>query len=112
MASMEPCRSRAYDEDLKWRMVYQRKMLGLTYEQIANNLSVDVSTVWRNVRRFESEGNVQARKNKGYHKLTATEEIAILEVVVENPSMYLREICRKVYATTGTSGLSQLCAVS
>ena len=36
--SCEPHRGRAYDADLKWRMVYQREMLGLTYEEIATNL--------------------------------------------------------------------------
>ena len=56
----------AYHEDLKWRMIYQRKMLGLTYQQIAVNLCVDSSTVWRAVKQFDDEGTVAAKKNKGY----------------------------------------------
>ena len=102
MTSFEPARSRAYHEDLKWRMVYQREILGLTYEEIAINLCVDVSTVWRTVKRFESEGNVEAKKNKGYHKLSEVEEYAILEAVVETPSIYLKEICMKIQSITGT----------
>ena len=102
MTSSEPLRSRAYHEDLKWRMVYQREMLDLSYQQIATNLSVDSSTVWRTVKRFKEEGTVASRKNEGYHKLTDYEEFAILEAVVENPSIYLKEICRHVCNVTGT----------
>ena len=47
-------------------------------------------------------GTVAAKKNKGYHKLSDYEEFAILEALVERPSMYLKEVCRHVYDTTGT----------
>ena len=57
MTSLEPLRGKAYHEDLKWRMVYQREMLGLSYQQIASNLNVHTSTVWRTVKRFEEEQN-------------------------------------------------------
>ena len=38
-------RTQAYDEELRWRMVYQRYALELTYREIATNLNVDPSTV-------------------------------------------------------------------
>lgn len=83
-------------------MIYQRKMLGLTYQQIAVNLCVDTSTVWRAVKQFDDKGTVAAKKNKGYHKLSDYEEFAILEALVERPFMYLKEVCRHVYDATGT----------
>ena len=43
--SIESERSRAYSSDLRWRMVYQRSLLGLSYNQIASYLNVDPSTV-------------------------------------------------------------------
>jgi len=46
MYSCESARTKAYSNDLRWRMVYQRCMLGLTYKEIASRLSVDPSTVW------------------------------------------------------------------
>ena len=55
------------------------------------------------MKQFESEGNVKARKNNSYHKLTESEELTILEAEVSNPLMYLLKICRQVHATTGTS---------
>ena len=51
-------------------------MLGLTYQQIAVNLCVDTSTVWRAVKQFDDEGTVAAIKNKGYYKLSDYEEFA------------------------------------
>ena len=92
MTSLEPLRGKAYHEDLKWRMVCQREMLGLSYQQIASNLNVHTSTVWRTVKRFEEEGRIDKRKNEGPRKLTESEEFAIMEIVLEKPYVYLREI--------------------
>ena len=103
MTSLEPLRGKSYHEDLKWRMVYQRKMLGLTCQQVACNLSVHSSTVWRTVKRFEEEGSIDERKNEGPHKLTELEEFAIMEIVLEKPSVYLREIVSHIQDTTGTT---------
>ena len=80
----------------------KKLMLGLTYQQIALNLCVDTSTVWRAVKRFDDEGTVAAKKNKGHHKLSDHEEFAILEALVERPSMYLKEVCTHVFHVTGT----------
>ena len=103
MTSIEPLRSRAYHEDLRWRIVYQKEMLDLPNQQIASNLCVDESTVWRTIKRFYDERNVDPIKNKGgYHKLSNFEKIAILEAVVEKPSIYLKEICMHIDAATGT----------
>ena len=102
MTSLEPLRGKAYHEDLRWRMVYQREMLGLSYQQIASNLNVHTSTVWRTVKRFEEEGRIDKRKNEGPRKLTESEEFAIMEIVLEKPSVYLREIVRHIQDQTGT----------
>lgn len=102
MTSLEPFRSRAYHDDLKWRMVYQRKMRGLTYREIAANLSVDASTAWRAVSRFEQEGSIAARKSSGTSKLTDMEQFALIEAVVDSPALYLRELCQHIQELTGT----------
>ena len=56
--SCKSARTEAYSNDLRWRMVYQRCMLGLTYEEIVSQLSVNPSTVWCAVQRFEEHGMV------------------------------------------------------
>ena len=100
MASMEPRRTEAYDEDLKWRMVYQRLMLGLPYQQTATNLCVDLSTVWRTVEKFNTEGSVATKYNKGPQTLTEFEKFFIMETVLEKPTAYL---CTDLFIKTGTT---------
>lgn len=60
-------------------------MSGLTYEQIAANLKVDPSTVWRTVRKFEGDGTVEARKHEGEKTLTVYDELLIIQSVLDNP---------------------------
>ena len=96
MTSCEPLRGRAYGEDLRWRMIYQREMLGLTYQDIARNLNVDPSTVWRRVKQFREEGSATAKKSEGRCKMSELEQFATLESVLQNPSIYLREIQQHV----------------
>ena len=102
MTSCEPLRSRAYSEDLKWRMIYQREMLGLTCARIAENLNVDTSTVWRAIHRFEEEGTIAEKKHAGGRKLSELEMFTIIEYVIDNPAAYLREIQHHIETTTGT----------
>ena len=40
MASGEPGRTKAYDDELRWRIVYQRYAMDLNYREIANNVNV------------------------------------------------------------------------
>ena len=97
MTSCEPLRGRAYGQDLRWRMVYQREMQGFIYKRIASNLNVDVATVWRAVKRFHDQGSVEGKEHSGTsHKIGDHEQLIIIESVIENPSIYLREIKRKV----------------
>ena len=62
MASAESYRCSAYQDDLRWRMVYQREALGYTYQMIAANLNVDTSTMWRMIKLFLNTGGV-SKKN-------------------------------------------------
>ena len=45
-------------------------MLGLTCQQVACNLIMHSSTLWRTVKRFEEGSNIDEKKNEGPHKLT------------------------------------------
>ena len=61
-------RTRAYDPDLRWRMIYQRIVLELPFKTISKNLYVDVSTVRLTVELFNSTGSVDKQ-------LASTEKI-------------------------------------
>ena len=100
----------AYDEDLRWRMVYQYCALELTYREIASNLHVDPSTVQRVVQRFEQSGTVtKDAYPKGHNHpsqiLTEVDELFIIHLVLVlgRPSIYLREIQQELAETTGTA---------
>ena len=45
--SYEPSRSKAYDSDIRWRIVYQRLALEYSVQRVSANLGVSQSTVRR-----------------------------------------------------------------
>ena len=59
--SCEPGRTKAYHSDLRWRMVYQRKVLDISTKKISENLCVDASTVQRIVNLFDTTGSVEKK---------------------------------------------------
>lgn len=106
MFSFESSRSKAYSSDIRWRMIHQRCLLGLTYSEIARNLNVDQSTVCRTVQLFEQTGTVESIQ--GYHektnkRLSRTDELVLMEAVVKQPSIYLHELQNTLLQTTGTT---------
>ena len=89
----------AYGEVLRLRMVWQREALGHTYDQIASNLTVDISTVQRTVQLFLNSGSVCKRpyhKERAFRKLTLPAEHFVLHLVVDNPAIYLDEVSKPV----------------
>ena len=86
-------------------MVYQRCLMGLSYAEVAKRLNVDPTTVSRTVQLFEETGTVCSIQ--GYHentwkKLSSQDELAIIEAVLDNPSMYLHEMQHLVSQTSRT----------
>lgn len=77
-------------------------MLNLSIVQVAVNLNVDPSTVWRTVQRFREQGTVEATRNSGQHKLSDTDKFCIMELLVERPECYLKEVCHHLEQQTGT----------
>ncbi len=78
MSSCESNRTKAYSEDLRWRMVYQVEMKGMSCREVRENLAVDPSTVSRTVALFNDSGNVDKLKylsNRGTAVLTEMEWI-------------------------------------
>lgn len=105
MTSCEQRRRSAYSPDLRWRMVWQREVLGYRYEVIAINLNVDKATVWRIVKLFKETGQVEKKaypREQANRKLTTPVELTILHVVLSHPGIYLREIQTELLELTGT----------
>ncbi len=107
----EPGRTRAYHEDLRWRMVWQRIVNNRTINVIARYLYVAESTVCRILDRFERTGSVAPNQpTPRPHRLHEHDELTLIELVCDNPSVYLREIQATLMETTGTvASASTIC---
>ena len=82
-------------------MVWQKHVLGYTYQTVATNLNVDKATVWPTVKLFNETGQVSKRaysREHAYRKLTQPLELLIL---LDRPGIYLREIQKELLETTG-----------
>ena len=93
--SCEPSRKSPYHQDIRWRMVWQRKVLGLKLSEVAKNLCVDTSTVCRIIAKFDATGDVVKKKYSCYDrntKLSKPIQLVILQFVVNKPDVYLCEI--------------------
>ena len=83
----EPGRRKSYSEDLRWRIVYQRHLMGLKYREISQNLTVSVSTVARVVDRFERTGEVTRRVKPATERILHEHDVFVLmQIVLERPS--------------------------
>ena len=110
--SCEPWRTSAYSEDMRWRMVWQRLVLGYTYQQIGANLGVDTSTTQRTVSLFELTGSVQKRpypKDRVQKKVTPTVELIILTLVIQQPGTFLREVQAELRSYCVDVDISTIC---
>ena len=109
--SAEPLRTSAYSSDMRWRMVYQHDVLGLSCREVARNLNVDASTVSRVTSRFEQTGGVDVKSRQGApRKLTAMDEFLIMENILNQPSMYLYELQSDIRRVTSTDvDVSTIC---
>ena len=104
--SYEPSRSKPYDNDIRWRVVYQLMALEYSVQQVTTNLGISASTVRRIGQLFDSTGSVdkQSCPDRGLalKVLTTYDEFIIMELVLQRPGIYLREICRELQQSTGT----------
>lgn len=101
--SCEPGRKVAYSPDLRNRMIWQRIAMELPFRTIAQNLSVSVGTVHNVFKLFEQTGSVDPSKpdRANTRVLSQYDELLVIGLLLENPSLYLGEICREVEHITG-----------
>ena len=99
--SAEPDRRKRYDKDLRWRVVYQRIGMNLSLKEISANLSISISTVCRVCALFQRTGGVEVsnRQKRRYdlRRLDEQSELFVVGLVIDSPTLYLAEICKKVH---------------
>lgn len=106
MTSAEPKRTSAYSQDIVLRVVWMRLGMDLTFRSIADRLQIGLGSAHRLYQRYVRTGNFAARKRPDRpqcRKLDEHHGLLILTFLMENPAMYLVEICAKVQEVTGTT---------
>ena len=102
--SAEPGRKAPYSADLRWRVVYQRIALNLPLYSIAKNLNIATSTAHRVYQLFKRTGcvdHVKRLERRDIRALNVHTELHVLGFVLENPAVYLPEVCDCVRDITG-----------
>lgn len=80
-------------------MVWQREALGYDYKRVAHNLGVDKATVCRAMALFHTTGHVRKKPyptEKTNRKLTIPGQLLVMQLVLNNPGIYLHEIQNKL----------------
>ena len=105
MQSAEPGRKTPYSPDIGWRVVWQRLGMEMQFRDIASRLQIATSTAHRIFKRFEESGDVAPSKQSSRlnaRKLDEHHELLIIAIVIENPCVYLREVCQRIEEATHT----------
>ena len=112
MTSAEPGRKAPYAADLRWRIIWQRIGMELSYRRIAANLNVALGTVYRINRHFVETGDVMPRKvpqRTNLRSLSHSDELFIIGLIIESPSHYLSEICHALEESLWKTSFSCYC---
>ena len=103
--SIEPRRRKAYSSDIRWRIVWQRIGMCLSFRKISKNLNISVGTTVNILKLFERTGSVdpkKPRKRPEKSKLDNHHQLYIIGLILENPALYLKDICSKIREATYT----------
>lgn len=96
---------RPYSEDLRWRAIWMKEMLGFQVDEVAAALWMSPRTIERYVSKVLNSGDVKAgiigrpANSVAMHQHV---EFLIMEAVLEHPKKTLSEIVYSVYAQTGS----------
>lgn len=102
--SAEPGRKTAYTPDIGWRVVWRRIGMEQNFSEIAEALQIASSTAHRIYTRFRVTGDVAPRKQplrRQHRKLDDCHELLVMGIVLNNPCIYLREVCIIIKESTG-----------
>ena len=104
MTSAEPSRKAPYAADLRWRMIWQRLGMELSYWSIAANLNVALGTVHHINRLFMETGDVipmRVPSREELRSLSHSDELLIIGLIIDSPGNYLSELCGAIKDVCG-----------
>ena len=101
--SAEPGRKAPYSSDLSWHVVWQRIGMELAFREIATNLCPSLGTVYNHFKRFQMTGEVAptVSNRDSTRKLSQHDELIIVGLLLDDPSLYMSEVCQKISMLAG-----------
>ena len=107
-----------YSSDLRWRIIWQRTVMDLKLHVmlrvISRNLGISLGTGHNVWKCFELTGDVTStRLPVRYESRSLTEQhkLLVVTLVIQDPSMYLREMCDKILEITGIRVSASTCTL-
>ena len=86
-----------YSADMRWRMVWRRFGMELTY-------TCGITTVHSTCKKFENTGDVQSSKQSlrpQSCKFDEDHKQLLHALLIETPTLYLHMMCKHILDTTG-----------
>jgi len=77
-----------------------------SYREIAQNLDISLGTVHNVWETFVATGDVSAKKppaRESQRVLDEYHELLVVGLLLEQPDVYLREVCQHISTTTGVT---------
>ena len=94
---------RSFSTDLRWRVVWGYFLQRKPVKVLSREMYLSESTVERYIRRFRATGDVCPMKQRHGPRpaMSNFEEITILEMLLNQPNMYLQEVQEELSRVTG-----------
>lgn len=94
----------ALSSDVRWRIVWLHHYKDLCLKEIADLFYIHISTVRRILNKFDQSGDVSPKNGRRGPKriLRRREEFSIIDILLNNPAVYLEELQQELYNNTGT----------
>ena len=105
-------KGKAYSQDLRWRAVWLHVFNGFNYEEVGNLLCMSSRSVRRYTEKSFTIGTVEpaSQRHGPTPLLTDFEQLTVLQLLLDNPNMFLDEIQKELYDITGTiAHISTIC---
>ena len=102
--SAELGRKASYSVDIRWHMIWQKTAMELSFRQVSRNLNISVGTAYNIFKLFVNTGSVSPTKpdREDARVLSEREELMVVGLLLDNPALYLNEICQKLFDVTNT----------
>jgi transposase len=94
-----------YSLDLRWRVLWLKVVEGMSPDAIASLMNISERTVRRYVAKFYQTGDIQPKEHKNgpQQLLGEFEQIILVRLLSENPSIYLYEVKQELERMFGVS---------